>query len=97
MKQIKRILAIAGVVLILGMYVVTFLSAIFVKEVTGRLFLTSVVVTMLVPALMYVVQMIYRIFYKKAPEGSPGQKNQKGFAEAAEVNRKQTGERKEAE
>ena len=95
MKQIKRILAIIGVILIVGMYVVTFLSALFVKSMTGTLFITSAILTLFVPLLIYVVQMIYRIFCGEEPTKNPEQKNRKGFAEAAGINRKQTQEPEE--
>ncbi|MCH5266933.1 MAG: hypothetical protein J1E62_01205 [Lachnospiraceae bacterium] len=95
MKQVKRILAIVGVVLIIGMYVVTFLSAIFVKSMTGTLFIASVVLTLFVPLLIYVVQMVYRMFSREEPVESSEQKNRKAFAEAAGINRKQTQEPEE--
>lgn len=89
MKRIKRILAIAGVVLILGMYLVTFLSAIFVKSITGTMFLTSVIVTLMVPLLIYVFQIIYRMFGFQEPVEDINEKNRKGFEEAAQINKKQ--------
>lgn len=95
MKQIKRILAIAGVILILGMYVVTFLSAIFVKSVTWPLFLASVIVTLFVPLLIYVVQIIYRMFSSQELSDVQEEKNKKAFAEAAQVNSKRTTDERE--
>lgn len=65
MKKVKRVLAILGVILILGMYALTFFSAIFMKKLTGTFFLTSVVVTLMVPLMLYVLQLIYKIFHRE--------------------------------
>lgn len=64
MDKIKRILALVGVILILGMYAGTLYCALFVKDRTGTFFLGSVVVTLAVPLMLYVVQLIYKLFHR---------------------------------
>ena len=65
MKKLKRVLAMLGVILILGMYAFTLFSAIFMKKLTGTFFMTSVVVTLMVPLMLYVLQLIYNIFHRE--------------------------------
>ena len=47
MKKLKRIFAIAGVVILLGMYLLTFISAMFATPNTHALFLGSLAATIL--------------------------------------------------
>lgn len=55
MKNFKRIMAIAGIVLLLSLYIVTFLLAIFGKgEFAGRLFVASAISTIAVPIFLWV-------------------------------------------
>ncbi len=60
MKNFKRIFAMSGIVLLISLYVVTFLLAVFGKgEVAGRLFVASAVSTIIIPIFLWVfVKMI---------------------------------------
>lgn len=60
MKKFKRIAAMAGVVLLVGMYVATLISACLATPATKDLFLASAVATVMIPILLYVLQLIYR-------------------------------------
>lgn len=64
MKKIKRILALLGVVLLAGMYVATLISAFLATPATRDLFLASVVATVMIPILLYVLQLIYKWLFK---------------------------------
>lgn len=55
-------MAILGIILIVLMYAATFIAAVFVKKYTVRLFLASMIMTMVVPLLLYAYQMTMKIF-----------------------------------
>ena len=60
MKKIKRIAAMVGVVLLAGMYVATLVSACLATPATKDLFVASAAATIMVPILLYVLQLIYK-------------------------------------
>lgn len=84
-RTIKRVMAILGIILIVLMYAATFIAAVFVKKYTVRLFLASMIMTMVVPLLLYAYQMTMKIFLHLNDPELPSD-NQKGFAEAADIN-----------
>ena len=61
MKKLKRILAMLGVVLLVGLYLATAVSAVLVTPATKDLFLTSLVATVIIPILLYVLILIGRL------------------------------------
>lgn len=61
MKKIQRILAIAGVILLVFMYLTTLLCAIFDTSYSLILFKASVMCTVLVPILVWGYRVIYRL------------------------------------
>ena len=60
MKRIKMIVALVAVVLLVGLYVATLISALLVTPATKELFLASTVATVMIPILLYVLQLIYK-------------------------------------
>lgn len=65
MKKLKRIFAIAGVAVLLGMYLLTFVSALLATPGTHALFLGSLAATIIVPVFLYAYSLIYKVIYKK--------------------------------
>lgn len=65
MKKTKRIMALIGVILILGMYLATLIMAIIVKSIPFKMFVGCFVVTIIVPVVLYIMFWIYGLFYKK--------------------------------
>jgi 4-hydroxybenzoate polyprenyltransferase len=65
MKKVKRIAAVLGVILLVGMYVLTFISGILATPQTGNLFRACIYCTITVPCLLYGFELIYRILKKK--------------------------------
>lgn len=57
----KRILALAGVILLLGLYASTLLSALFAGENFMRLLMASVYATVVVPVLLWAYSFLYKI------------------------------------
>lgn len=83
MKQWKRILAILAVVLIIGLYLATLVCAIFVKRLSNQMFLFSIVATVLVPLVLYLLFWLYNLLQsRKNPAGEWEEKTRKGFAAA---------------
>ncbi len=64
MKKIRRIAALIGVILLVGMYVATLVSAFLATPATRDLFLASVVATVMIPILLYVLQLMYKWIFK---------------------------------
>lgn len=65
MHKSKRILAIIGIVFLVGLYVVSLISAIFVTEASATLFKVSIFCTIVIPLLLYAYMMLCRVFRKK--------------------------------
>ncbi len=68
MKRMKQILAIIGIVILVGMYVTTLILAIMNNELTNRFFTASIVATVVIPVLIYVYQWLYKLLKKAASE-----------------------------
>lgn len=65
-----------GVVLLVGLYLATAISAILVTPATKDLFLASLVATVMVPILLYVLILIGRLLGKNK-DGSPEKQAEK--------------------
>jgi len=64
--KFRRIGAWIGIVVLLGIYVVTLISAILQKESTGGLFIASLYCTFVVPTWIFVLQAVYNRTHKDA-------------------------------
>ncbi len=64
MKKVKQILAILGVMLLLGLYVITLIMAVTDNTSTLSMLEASVVATILIPILMWAYSFIYRLLKK---------------------------------
>ena len=60
----KRIFAILGVILIVALYVITFIMAITDNTSTMRMFEAAVIATIIIPTLMWIYAFIYRLLNK---------------------------------
>ncbi len=60
----KRIAAIIGIVLILSMYLISFISSFFASEYTHGLFLASVFSTIVIPIMIWWYILIYKWMHK---------------------------------
>ena len=68
MDKLRRIFAAAGAVVLLGMYLLTFISAILATPATHALFLGSLSATIIIPIFLYAYTLIYKMVYKKKDE-----------------------------
>lgn len=60
----KRIAAVIGIVVLVGMYLVTLVAAVTSSPSSPQLFKASLYCTMVVPVLLYGYQLIYRVLKK---------------------------------
>ncbi len=61
MKKLQRILAIIGVVLLVGMYLITLVFALMDSPMASRLLMASIACTVVIPVLLYAFQLVYRV------------------------------------
>lgn len=65
MPKVKRIAAIIGIILIISMYLVSFISAFFATEYSYGLFMASIFCTIVIPLMIYLYTMVYKIVHRK--------------------------------
>lgn len=65
MKNVKRILAMLGVILLIGLYLSTLLCALFAKENLMPLLTASIYATFVIPVLLWAYSFIYKLVHKK--------------------------------
>lgn len=61
----KKLIAIIGILIILFLYITTFILAILNKPGTAELFKTSIYATIVIPILMYIYLWLYRLLRDK--------------------------------
>lgn len=67
-EKIKRILALIGVILLAGLYIITLVLA-FVDPTASREWLrTAISATLVIPVLLYTYIMVYKLVKKKDEE-----------------------------
>ena len=65
MKNIKRVLALAGAALLIILYVCTLVFALMDSPASGRFLTASVAATILIPVLLYGYTLIARVLKKR--------------------------------
>lgn len=65
MKNFKKIVCIAGVVLLIGIYLLAFISAIFSKGGANGLFMAAIYSTFVIPVFMYAVLLLHKVLNKR--------------------------------
>lgn len=64
----KKVIAIIGILILLFLYITTFILAILNKPGTADLFKTSIYATVVIPVLMYIYLWLYRLIRDKNNE-----------------------------
>lgn len=64
MQKMKRIMAWVGIIILAGLYLITFLLGVFGNENTKGMLMASIICTIVVPCLMYGMMMIAKILDK---------------------------------
>ncbi len=60
----KRIFAIIGVIILLALYLISFISAVLAKPYASELFMASIFCTIVIPILMYGFLIVYRYVHR---------------------------------
>ncbi len=68
---LKQVVAVAGLLVIVGMYAVSIVSACLAKPGAEGLFMASLVATIIVPIVLYIFLALDKWARKNAPEGMP--------------------------
>lgn len=61
MKKVKRVAALTGVIFLVGLYLLTLISAIFIPVISDTLFMASIFSTIAIPIMLYAYILIYRL------------------------------------
>jgi len=61
MKKFKRIICLLGVVLLVGIYLLALISALFYQEGFDKIFTAALYSTIVVPAFIYAMMLVARI------------------------------------
>lgn len=69
----KRVLALVGVILLLAMYIATFVLAMMKSPATDGLFRAAIFCTLTVPILLYGYQLIYKYLKNRNNHILPGE------------------------
>ena len=60
MKNLKRLLAVIGIVLLAGMYILTFVLALTDHSKSGGMLMASLYATVIIPVLLYAFLLVYK-------------------------------------
>lgn len=67
-KKFIRVAALIGVVLLVGMYIVSLIAALCKSENAKAIFAISMYCTFVVPVVIYLLQLVYKLANKKKEE-----------------------------
>lgn len=84
MKNIKRIAALTGVVLLVGMYVMTLLFALSGRPDASSLLMASLYATVIIPVLLYAFMLVYKWQHPKEATACQ-KKNQESYKEEYQI------------
>ncbi|HIX28512.1 MAG TPA: HAD family phosphatase [Candidatus Blautia stercoravium] len=65
MKNLKRLLAVIGIILLAGMYVLTFILALTDNSAAGNMIMASLYATVIIPILLYAFLLVYKWTHPK--------------------------------
>lgn len=77
MNKLKRILAIAGIVFLVGMYLVVFILGITASPATKDVLMAAIACTIIVPPLLYGMMLLARVLGNKEDPTVPEEKRKK--------------------
>ncbi len=69
MQKLRRILALLGVIILVGMYLVTLVFALSANPNANNLLMASIVCTVIVPCLLYGMILVTRVLDHRQPDG----------------------------
>jgi len=75
MKKGKRILALAGAAFLAGLYLMTLVLAVFATPAARDFFRISLLATIIIPLIIYIYMLVYRLLSKNKGDGKKESKN----------------------
>jgi len=66
--KLKRLLALIGAILLIGMYVSTLIFSLMDSELGADMFKASIICTIIIPFLLYAFTLIYNVLKKNRDE-----------------------------
>ena len=86
MKKVKQVAAIIICIMLVGMYVVSFIAAIMAKPQAHGLFMASVGMTIMIPLLLYGYTVIYKVIHPEKSEYNEDDNESMDETEDSETN-----------
>lgn len=77
MQKGKRIIAMLGLIVLVGLYITTFVASLFHSTFSSQLFMASLYCSFIVPIMIYVYTLIYRVFKGDKKNDSNSNKTEK--------------------
>lgn len=71
MKKAKQIIAIIAIVLLIGLYIATLITAIFAKEQAATAFTVCMILTVVIPLMAFIAILFFGRAYGKKVIGDP--------------------------
>lgn len=68
MKKVKQILAIIGVIVLVGLYISTIVCAVSASENFMNMLMTSIYASVIIPVLIWAYSFIYKLIKKNSEE-----------------------------
>ncbi len=88
MQRLKRILALCGAVLLIGMYVITLILGLTASPATQDMLMAAIICTIVIPCLLYAFMLVARVLDNRGRSGSQpeadGQKRQENHKSGRE-------------
>lgn len=70
MKKVKQILAIAGIIVLVGLYISTIVCALSASDNFMNMLMTSIYASVIIPVLIWVYSFIYKLIKKGSDDKS---------------------------
>ena len=64
-SKFKQIMAIAAIVLLVGIYVASLILAVIKNDIATRMLQASLICTIAIPILIYIIMMFYKLTHRK--------------------------------
>ena len=68
MKKVKQILAIAGIIVLVGLYISTIICALSASDNFMNMLMTSIYASVIIPVLIWAYSFIYKLIKKDSEE-----------------------------
>lgn len=77
MQKLKRILALVGAVLLIGMYLITLILGLTASPATQDMLMAAIVCTIVIPCLLYAFMLVARVLDNRGNTGSQEKQDEK--------------------